>query len=704
VSRAGFISFSSHKGDRPTSYTDSWPTAFTNVVIQRNYITNVAENGILPEHTISAIVQNNVLRGANLNASIATAGIWAFDANNTLFQFNEVSDVGPGYNGHADGTGYDEDYDQDHTVFQYNYSHNNSGGFMLSADQYMSPYGTNGVVQYNVSLNDGQTSGASNMGGASFHGNTVYLSAAEAGPIDWIGGSDNIFSETSMPATYAPSCTGLTSYCSYNLLFNINPVGTNNLTSNPQFFDAGYIPTGVGNLYGYQVNAGSPVIGAGTLVSGLPALDYFGNSISSTSPPNMGADDGTGGSAWNLVKNAGFETGSLEPWSEEGTASATTTSPHTGIYSLQLGGAPSSASYSVSGLSANTTYTLSGWIELATAGDSAALSASDYDTSGNSVSKTVTSTAYVPTSLVFTTGTSSTGAVLSLAKTTGTGAAYGDDFVLHRENVANPGFESGILVPWVATAGSATVDEMSPATGLWDLHLNSATTVQQTVTGLQPYTSYTFTGYAKVSTAGQTAMLAVGSFDSHDTVESSTATSTAGYTYIAQNFTTGPLSNSAVISASSGTGSGGAYADDLFVSLNMLENPDFESGGTGAWQLLSNATISQAQPHSGSFALVTNGVGSTGKQVVCGLKPSTSYIFSAWAKLGDSSEAAHLAVQQFDSARTVYETDLTTTYKSYPQRFTTGTSNTCVTVDIYQTGGSGSAYLDDVSLAPAPTI
>lgn len=189
---------------------------------------------------------------------------------------------------------------------------------------------------------------------------------------------------------------------------------------------------------------------------------------------------------------------------------------------------------------------------------------------------------------------------------------------------------------------------------------------------LTPYTNYTFSGYAKVTASGQAATLGVSNFDTLGTVQSLAATSTAGYTYIAQNFTTGAVATSANLWVSTGSGCGGAYADDLFLNLNRVENPDFESGTPGAWQLASGATISEAQPHGGDFALQTNGTGSTGKQTVCGLIPATAYIFSAWAKLGDSSESAHIAVQKFDSTDTVYELPITTTYANYPKRFITG--------------------------------
>ena len=60
---------------------------------------------------------------------ICNAGIWTFHANSTLIQLNEV--FGMNFNG-CDGTGFDIDYDQDGTVVQFNYSHDNEGGFIAA--------------------------------------------------------------------------------------------------------------------------------------------------------------------------------------------------------------------------------------------------------------------------------------------------------------------------------------------------------------------------------------------------------------------------------------------------------------------------------------------------------------------------------------------------------------------------------------------
>src|SRR5690606_33652166 len=71
-------------------------------------------------------------------------------ADDTIIQFNEA------FNGHStqDGQGFDIDYAQTGTIVQYNYSHNNDGGFILIC-QPSGAVNERGIVRYNISQNDG---------------------------------------------------------------------------------------------------------------------------------------------------------------------------------------------------------------------------------------------------------------------------------------------------------------------------------------------------------------------------------------------------------------------------------------------------------------------------------------------------------------------------------------------------------------------
>ncbi len=94
------------------------------------------------------------MQGGRQRAEDYAAGIWPWSCDNTVIQFNEVS----GMKGTKDGQAFDSDYNCRNTLFQYNYSHDNDGGFMLVCSPRVRP-GNIGcvdtVIRYNISQNDG---------------------------------------------------------------------------------------------------------------------------------------------------------------------------------------------------------------------------------------------------------------------------------------------------------------------------------------------------------------------------------------------------------------------------------------------------------------------------------------------------------------------------------------------------------------------
>ena len=129
------------------------------VVIRGNLIENVPGDGIVPIGCEGALIEYNVIRkGLDvIPVGDAAAGIWPWSSDNTLIQFNEVSD----HRAKWDGQAYDADFNCVGTTFQYNYSFDNWGGFMLICNNGFSKgtplnIGTkNTVVKYNLSFNDG---------------------------------------------------------------------------------------------------------------------------------------------------------------------------------------------------------------------------------------------------------------------------------------------------------------------------------------------------------------------------------------------------------------------------------------------------------------------------------------------------------------------------------------------------------------------
>lgn len=126
-----------------------------NVVIRGNYVDDIGGDGIVPWATEGALVEYNIARDCNMRAGAFNAGIWQWSTDNTLLQWNEAFST----HDTRDGEGFDSDYNSRGTTFQYNYSHDNEGGFMLICSpgqrnpaQNVGNTGT--IVRRNISHND----------------------------------------------------------------------------------------------------------------------------------------------------------------------------------------------------------------------------------------------------------------------------------------------------------------------------------------------------------------------------------------------------------------------------------------------------------------------------------------------------------------------------------------------------------------------
>lgn len=137
---------------------DQWFPS-TGVIIRNNVLEQIPGDGIVPIGCEGAIIENNVLRDFPdmLSHDEAAAGIWPWSSDNTLIQYNEVS----GHKAKWDGQGFDADFNCIGTTIQYNYSHDNYGGFLLICNNGFSFKSTgnigtkNTVVRHNISINDG---------------------------------------------------------------------------------------------------------------------------------------------------------------------------------------------------------------------------------------------------------------------------------------------------------------------------------------------------------------------------------------------------------------------------------------------------------------------------------------------------------------------------------------------------------------------
>ncbi len=281
--------------------------------IRQNLVERIPGDGIVALGCDGAIVEYNICRNFtdDLPVGDAAAGIWPWNSLNTIIQHNEVS----GHKAGWDGQGFDSDYNCEGTIIQYNYSHDNAGGFLLicSTNQY-GGYNNNTIVRYNISINDGfRTWGSGANFCPSFHitgnivntkiyNNTIYLkpkpASVEKQFVDagnwgnvWPNQTyfyNNIFYATEVTGFDLGNCSNLN--LSDNLYFGpvSKPSDLNPITDDPKFVKSGES----NNVNDYKLLPGSPALKSGKIIADNGGFDFFGNPVSSTSAPNIGAFNG----------------------------------------------------------------------------------------------------------------------------------------------------------------------------------------------------------------------------------------------------------------------------------------------------------------------------------------------------------------------------------------------------------------------------
>ena len=147
VARTGIAIFSNYYTDY-----DKKPEGMTqNMRISDNVVHNTKGDGIIVCGDYYGEVIGNTVYETNLMSyedglSNCNVGIFTLHCTGTVIAENESYLSRTTY----DGFGYDVDGDCDNVKVQYNYSHDNEGGFLMLVNHHN--YGT--VVRYNISRND----------------------------------------------------------------------------------------------------------------------------------------------------------------------------------------------------------------------------------------------------------------------------------------------------------------------------------------------------------------------------------------------------------------------------------------------------------------------------------------------------------------------------------------------------------------------
>jgi len=289
----------------------------TNVIIRGNLLEDIGGDCIKLWGTNHGLVEHNVVRGGHMRCLDLAAGIWPFSSDSCVFQFNEVS----GMKTCADGMAFDVDYITRGTVFQYNYSHDNEGGFMLICAPGTS-YCDDFTIRYNISQNDGIS--AANyvrppgmqgydqgdiflLGGKGTNGriynNTFFVPSTKNIRMiqsqEWDGGrvanltfSNNIFwaaGQVSYNLTYTT-----------NLLFENNvyygthtgrPTDAYAITVRPPLVNPGNADTGWASLSAYAFTTADSRF-LGRIIANNGGFDILGTAVPASQQPLVGAVQG----------------------------------------------------------------------------------------------------------------------------------------------------------------------------------------------------------------------------------------------------------------------------------------------------------------------------------------------------------------------------------------------------------------------------
>jgi hypothetical protein len=268
------------------------------VVIRGNLLEDIGGDCIKPWGSDGPLVEHNTVRGGRMRCDDGAAGIWPFDCNDALIQFNEVS----GVKGIKDGQGFDSDYQCRRSVFQYNYSHDNEGGFMLICSPGDS-FNEDTVIRYNISQNDGiNTARVFQFGGGSsntlVYNNTIYIGTNQNLPLlefgSWEGGHpdgakffNNLF--------YVDGRVTYKWGSSTNLIFGNNVFYGNHSELPSDAFAITNRPAlcwpGGGSIKGYRPASGSK-FPRGQIMPNNGGRDFFGNAVPADRPPSIGAVEG----------------------------------------------------------------------------------------------------------------------------------------------------------------------------------------------------------------------------------------------------------------------------------------------------------------------------------------------------------------------------------------------------------------------------
>jgi len=309
----------------------------TNVVIRNNVLDDIGGDGIVPCMCNAPLVEYNTASYCNNRSNDPNVAMWGWDVEDAVLQYNEAYLTQQT----NDGQGFDIDDYQRRTVIQYNYSHDNVGGFVLVCNS-RKGFNTDGVIRYNISQHDHNKlfrwSGY-DITGFRVYNNAFYVAEGDADCILEHNGAsaeyaqylNNIFYITNANAFYNLEGSAATNVVfDYNVFYGVHPSGDPGSPGEPSdphkiiddppgscqpqlVVNPGSGGTGRDSVDGYRLCAGSPGIDSGMEVPSNGGQDYWGNPVPTNSVTDRGAHEYQGGPQPPVADFSGNPTDGVVP-------------------------------------------------------------------------------------------------------------------------------------------------------------------------------------------------------------------------------------------------------------------------------------------------------------------------------------------------------------------------------------------------------
>jgi hypothetical protein len=281
---------------------------YTKLVIRNNVVDDIGGDGIVACMADAPLIEHNVASRCNARSGTYNVAIWVWETDDALIQFNEAYLTKTT----LDGQGFDIDGRTRRTIVQYNYSHENEGGFILlceEGDGNPRHFNDGAIVRYNISQNDGAR--IFQIGGkvtnAHIYNNTIYVGAGKghplmvlhnpAGPLwrrTWparIQYQNNIFYDLGEGGFDLGGSAESTVF-DHSVFFGTHargePADPHKLITDPRLVDPGSGGAGRDTVDGYKLQPDSPCVDSGMPMPRSGGRDYWGTPV----PSGRGTDRG----------------------------------------------------------------------------------------------------------------------------------------------------------------------------------------------------------------------------------------------------------------------------------------------------------------------------------------------------------------------------------------------------------------------------